>query len=495
MRNKILLNTISSMLLQFITVLVGLMIPRLILVSFGTETNGLISSITQMLSIISFLDLGIGSVVQVALYKPLSQKNYEQISLVYNAASKYFRNIAKILVIYIVVLIVYFVLFKNTEFSWIYTVSIIVAISISTFAQYYFGITNSLLLFADQKIYIPTLLNIITTILNAIGTVILILLNEPIQVVKFFTSIIFLLRPIILSIYVKKNYVIYKGKKYNNYKLPNKWSGMVQHITTMLTSSIDYIILTVFSTFSSLSIYNIYIMPLNSLRMLIESMSTTYKSYFGKLIVENNIKKLNFVFRRFELLIHYISTIIFGSVYIVLVPFVLLYTSGVNDANYQNACFSFFITTAYFLFTLRVVYTTLIFAAGHFKETQKYCIVESILNLLFSLILVKKFDIVGVAIGTCISVFYRLIVSANYVETKILIFNKGKFLKKIRLDIVCVLMVFFITRNIIICYSSVIGWVLGTFLVTIISFLITTIVYFIAYKNDILNVFIKITNK
>ncbi len=75
MQTKLLVyNSISPLFYQISSIICGFILPRLILSSYGTNINGLINSITQFLSIISFLELGIGAVVQSSLYEPLAKK-------------------------------------------------------------------------------------------------------------------------------------------------------------------------------------------------------------------------------------------------------------------------------------------------------------------------------------------------------------------------------------------------------------------------------------
>ena len=78
---KFKLNTISSLLLQFTTVVCGFILPRLILASFGSTINGLVSSISQFLSIIALLEMGVGAVMQSSLYKPLSEKDKDKTTM------------------------------------------------------------------------------------------------------------------------------------------------------------------------------------------------------------------------------------------------------------------------------------------------------------------------------------------------------------------------------------------------------------------------------
>ena len=55
-----------------------IILPRLILVAFGSDVNGLVNSIDPFLRIISLLDLGVGAVVQSSLYKPIAENDEHQ---------------------------------------------------------------------------------------------------------------------------------------------------------------------------------------------------------------------------------------------------------------------------------------------------------------------------------------------------------------------------------------------------------------------------------
>ena len=137
-KKKLYINTMTALIYQICSVVIGLILPRLILKAFGSEVNGLTNSISQMLSIITLLDLGVGAVVQAALYRPLFERDDNIISIIYSSANKFFSLIAKILVIYVGILCLFYGIFKTGTYGWMYTVSLIIAIAISYFAQYFF---------------------------------------------------------------------------------------------------------------------------------------------------------------------------------------------------------------------------------------------------------------------------------------------------------------------------------------------------------------------
>ena len=169
MRNKKLAwNTISGLLLQVTTVLCGFVLPRAILNRFGSDVNGLLNSIAQFLQMIAFLELGVGAVVQSALYRPLAEGDSAKISEVLSSGSNFFRKLGSILVVYVAALVVVFPLFVDDKFGFAYDAALILSMSVSHFAQYYFGIVDKLLLKADQKAYIINIIDTVTLIFNTI---------------------------------------------------------------------------------------------------------------------------------------------------------------------------------------------------------------------------------------------------------------------------------------------------------------------------------------
>ena len=71
LNNRALLNAVASVTLQIVTIINGLIVPRLILESFGSELNGIVLSINQFLSYISLAEGGVTGVVSASLYRAL----------------------------------------------------------------------------------------------------------------------------------------------------------------------------------------------------------------------------------------------------------------------------------------------------------------------------------------------------------------------------------------------------------------------------------------
>ena len=165
---KALKNTISSMIYQVIAIICGLILPRMILSFFGSSYNGILSSISQFLSCASLLVAGVGGVTRASLYKPLAMNDVESVSSIINATQKFMRKVALILVFGIVVFAGVYPFLVSYEFEWLFSFTLVLILGISTFMQYYFGVTYQILLQADQRLYIISIVQIFTTVSNTI---------------------------------------------------------------------------------------------------------------------------------------------------------------------------------------------------------------------------------------------------------------------------------------------------------------------------------------
>lgn len=489
MRNKRLLyNTVSSLVFQLTTIICGFILPRLILGAFGSEVNGLVNSITQFLGIISFLELGVGAVVQSALYKPLAEKRQDDVSKIIASANKFFSRLGQVLLVYVVILVALYPRFAAREFGFAYTATLIIAISISSFAQYFFGIVNRLLLTADQRGYIQYNAQTIAVIGNTVACFILIYLDCSIQVVKLTTSLIYLLQPFLVYLYVRSYYKIDKKIKYTEEPITQKWNGIAQHVAAVILDGTDTIVLTMFATLSDVSIYSVYHLVVKGVKQLFLSMTNGITALIGELWAKQELNELNKTFSWTEWTIHTGTTFIFGLTAILVVPFVKVYTAGISDANYVQPLFAVLIVAANAGHCIRLPYNIMILAAGHYKQTQNNYIVVAIINIIVSVATVKVWGLIGVAIGTLVAMAYQTVWMAVYDSKHLIKWPIKNFLKQIFVDIITVLIGFFAARMITMQEVSYFAWIILALKTTAVWSLIAIAINIIFYRSKMLRI-------
>lgn len=494
-KKKLIYNTLTALVKQCIVVICGFVLPRYMLLYYGSDINGTITSITQMLSFISLLEMGIGPVIQSNLYKPLADQDVENISRVVKASEHFFRRIAYIFIVYIIILIAVYPQFMDQNFDSKFTIGLIIILSLGTLAQYYFGVTYQILLNADQKSYVQLLVQSVTILLNTILSVILIINGASVMWVKTVTASIYIFRPIILNIYVRRHYSINKRVQYVGEPIKQKWNGFAQHIAAVVCGNTDVFILTIFSSMKNVSIYSVYFNVTNGITSTIMTAVTGLESLWGNMIANNEYKLLLETFTVVEWLVHFCVTIVFAITGIMIVPFISVYTSGINDANYIEPLFGTLLVFAYGLQCLRIPYFRMIKAAGHYKETQNGAMISMILNILISIVLVRKIGLVGTAIGTFVALAYHTVYFVFYLKKQIIHRNILYFVKLFVVDMIVI--VLSVTLTMRICMTSVtyLAWATMAVKVTFVVTAISIGINFIFYRKHIEKLFVMINSR
>lgn len=487
MRKKLLAkNTVASLLSQITALVCGFILPRLFLEYFGSEVNGLVNSITQFLGVISFLELGVGAVVQSSLYKPLAEGDKQQVSRVMVSADRFFRRLAQILLGYVLLLVTVYPLIANQSFGYLYTATLIAAISISSFSQYYFGIVNSLLLNADQRVYIQYNAQTITVVLNTVVCVFMIKLGGSVQLVKLTTSLIYLARPLALRIYVNRRYQIDWKIQYDGEPIQQKWNGVAQHIAAVVLDGTDTIVLTLLSTLSNVSIYSVYFMVIKGVKTLFLSMTNGIQSLLGELWARQELEELRKTFGWTEWCIHTGTTFVFSCTAALIVPFVRVYTAGINDANYIQPAFAILLTLANAMHCLRLPYNIMVLAAGHYKQTQKNYIVAATINIVLSVLTVKAWGLIGVAIGTFAAMAYQTVWLAIYDSKHFVSWPMKSVIKQFAVDGITAVFIVVISGILTMHSVTYLSWIMLAIVTALLAVIITAFLNFIVYKEKMM---------
>ena len=487
MRIKLLVkNTLVNFITQLVSVACGLVLPRLILVHFGSEVNGLTSSITQFLNYITLFEAGVGGVARAALYKPIANGDKNKISAIVLAIEKFFKKLAKIFIIYMIALATVFPYIIKSSYDYIYFFSLVIIIGISTFAQYYFGITYQILLQADQRRYISNYIQIITLVFNTLVATFLISVNQSIHVVKLASALIFVLRPIAFNIYVKKRYGLIKNIMPDYEAVSQRWAGLGHHIAFFLQSNTDIFILTIFTNPILVSVYSIYKYVIGSLSNLLNSFTNSLEAAFGSLLASNDSALLKKILSLSEFVTCVISTTAFTICSILIFPFILIYTNDVTDADYIQPLFAFFYILNEWTTTVRSPSNNVVLAAGHYKPTQKYAYLEVGINIIASMLLVNIWGLPGLVFATLCSTLFRSICFIQYMNKYIINVNLIKqYLRYLINFIVAAFIVFFCFAIIgIPKLSNYFEWIVCAVPCTILIGIVVLFVNCLCFKKD-----------
>lgn len=473
-KKKALINIAFSIVLEFVSILSGFVIPHILINQFGSDVNGLTNAIANFLGYISILQLGAGSVIKTALYKPLANRDSDALSVTIATSNRFFQRIGFAGIIYMMVLACIMPIYKYPDEGFLYTFSLVIVIGIGTIVQYLFGITYQMVLEADQRSYIYSVAQIITILLNTVSALVLTRAGYSIQVIKLFSSGFFVLRPVALAIYVNRKYNINRRVAPDNKLISQRWNGFAHGLAYFIHSKTDIFVLTLFSVLSDVSIYSVYAMITTGLSSFIIWIDNAVRSALGNIWANKEMDNFKKTFEAYNTLMHIIAVCCFSTAAICVSSFIDIYTKTFTDANYQQPIFAVLIIIATMFYCLRMPYNSVVFVANKFKETRRDAFAEAIINIVVSCALVRYLGLVGVAIGTIIAMIYRTIAFIGFLTKNIICISISGELKKYGTSILA----FFITTSLAKLVNAEINNYFSWFIYAACVFVITSCVVF-----------------
>lgn len=415
MKNKVtLLNMISGLILQFFTLISGFILPKIILTCFGSEVNGLVSSLNQFLSYITLVEGGITGVIVANLYKPIVEQDNNKISSVLVTADRFYKKIGVLFIAYSVILSIIYPLHFKTEFTFSYVCSLTLILSLTLLIQYMYSLTLRTLLNADKKGYVVNFTQTLIVIFNVLFALISVFIYPSIHVLKLISGSLFLLQPLIFNRYVKKNYKIDWKVEPDNSLIKSRWNGFAINLAAFIHNSTDVTVLTFLANLKTVSIYSVYSLVSSGIKQMINACLSGIAHTVGQAYAKKNWKELNQKLDIYEYIVLILVFFLFTVTALLITPFVQLYTKDIVDTDYNQPLFGFLLVLAEALYLIKLPHLNLAYSANKFKEITVPAYIEAMLNIMISVALVKWIGLIGVTIGTIVGMTYRMVFHVYY---------------------------------------------------------------------------------
>lgn len=489
---KFIYNSVSTALLQIVVMIVGFVLPRAMLKYYGSEINGLVSSITQFMTYFSLVEAGLAGAAVYSLYKPLAEKNSNKINEIVSLTKKFYYKSGLIFSVLVMLLAIFYPMFVTTNllskgeiFLLIFVIGLSVVIDFFTLSKY------RVLLTADQKVYVISIASIIYYLVNTAIIVILASMKLNIILVRLIAILAVILRSIILYLYVKKNYenINYNVKSKNKDLLNKRWDALYLQILGSIQQGAPVIILTLIKNLTTVSVYTIYNMIMSGINGVLSIFTSGLSSSFGDVIARGETETLKKVTEEFEYIYYNIITIIYTTALIMIMPFIKIYTSGISDANYYLPAVGALFVLNGLLYNLKTPQGMLVISAGMYKETRWQSTIQGLVIIILGLLLTPKFGLVGILIASILSNLYRTIDLLIFIPknlTKLPI--KITLLRQIKVFIygtIIYLLTFFIKIN----ARTYVMWAIYAVIVVIIGCVVVFVLDLIIDRKQLRNVF------
>lgn len=403
-----------------ITTVVAIIIPHLFIVNYGSEVNGLLSSIRQIYVYLALLEAGVGDASVIALYGPIGRKDHKSSNEILAATHYYYRKIGLIYAACVVAMSFLYPLLLDTTIPYHVCCLVILLQGSGSVIGYLFQGKYNMLLRVDNRNYVTTNLGTVTTVLTDVCRIALLMMGKSIVAVQATYLVFNLIRMLYIAWYIRKNYPwIDLSVKPNFQAISQRSAVLVHQISSLVFSHTDVLILTFVCGLRTVSIYSMYATLYGMVSNIISIVSNSVQSVLGQ-AYNNDRKKYLELQDTFET--YYLALVfgLFTIASIFILPFIKLYTAGA-DINYVDWKLPVLFGTYQLLNYGRVPAHNPIGFGGKFKETQWRAWLETAINLVVSFVCVFRFGIYGVLIGTIAALLYRtndIIIFANKVVLK-----------------------------------------------------------------------------
>lgn len=419
-KNKIWKNILTGFWGQLITIVLGLIIPRIMIVSYGSDTNGLISTITQIFTYMALLEAGIGQAAKNAFYKQIAEHNRNGISYVASLSRRYYRKITILYFLGVVILCIILPFLLKTEVDRVTAAIFIFLEGMSGVVSFYFIQTSTVLLTADGKGYVNNTITVINRILAYGVKMIMAYAGMNIALLQVVYFLLTVAKTVVYRMYFNKNYgwIDYNAAPVNA-KLKDRNAFIVSELAWTIFSSTDMIVLSMFVSTSMSSVYSVYNMVFSNLNVLLNTIYLSTNYVLGQTFHSDRKKYID-MHDMFNSVFFGGMTILMCIAYILIIPFIKLYTNGITDIEYVYNYLPVMFCLVQIISWSRYISGNLTALAGYAKKTSVVSVIEAAINVILSCALVPYFGIYGVLAATVIALPVKVIY-CTYLTDKVIL--------------------------------------------------------------------------
>lgn len=407
------INSAMSIVTQVLTVVLNFAVKTVFIKMLNDEYLGVNGLFTNIITMLSLADLGIGIAIPYSLYKPLAKKDEHKINVLMNFYKKVYTIIGIAVLLIGLSLTPFLGLIIKDIPKNVPHLSLIYILFVIHSASSYFFVYKKFLIDSDQKGYITS--RIIFTFSTLLSIIQIILLITTKNYILFLLSSIILV--IIQNIYISskanKLYPFIKNKTDEKLEKEdmegikkNVSSLFIYKVGTVIMNGTDNIIISKFIGLIIVGFYSNYVLIINSITTVLNQIFNAITSSIGNLVVTTNKKRSKEVYDNLNFANFWLYAL-FGVCIIVLInPFINIW---IGKKYVMGFSIVFLLVLNFYVLGMQSVTNSFRNAYGLFWIAKYRPIIMVIINIVISVVLVQFIGIEGVLIGTLIS---RLVTTA-----------------------------------------------------------------------------------
>lgn len=415
-------NIYSGIFKQIITILLNFLNRTVFIHILGVTYLGVNGLFTNILSILSLAELGIGEAITFNLYKPIANDDKEKICKLMKFYKKIYRIIG-LVIFFMGAMLIPFIPYMISGGNDIKNIRIIYLLFLLQTSLSYFYIYRRTFIIANQKNYIVSKINSTFIVMNNAFQIIILLLFKDFILVLIIKVVFTVVENWYISRECIKLYPFLKENSNTDLdkgmlkKIYNQTYAMLLYkISGTVVNASDNIILSIMIGITQVGIYSNYIMVIGAIATMLQIIFTSLTASVGNLNTESDIEKRYFIFK----VINFTNFFLYGYCSIVLLiiinPFIEIWIG-------KEYLFNIIIVLVIILnfYINGMCYAPYLFrqTMGIFTYGKMRPVLTAILNILFSLVLGHYMGIFGILLGTVAAKILTTIPYDPYIVCKI----------------------------------------------------------------------------
>lgn len=367
---------------QIIVILLGLLAPRFIIATYGSEVNGLSSTINQVMHILLMLQAGASTAAVFSLYKPVAENDYEKIGEQVSAIHEFFKKTAILFSAILLVAAIVFTWYMQKQST------LVPFVILSAFLL--LGLRNAMdLLFTSRYraifgAYQQKHIISIAMLLEQGFYYAMIFVTIALRLHFLYMYVWFVvgcgLKVFYLQILYQKKYGATIPKKSKTKAIiPGRKYAFANEVAHSVMASSATILISILYGFGIASVFTVYNLVIYALGVISSSIYNSFAPSFGNLVAGGDQQRINRVHRLFTYLLYAVCTVLFMTTMYTIIPFVRVYTKGIADVQYINNTLSFLIVFNAIVSIFRVPLNVAVATYGRFKETWQQPVVTMVI--------------------------------------------------------------------------------------------------------------------
>ena len=405
-------NILGGVINRIVMLLLPFIVRTAIIKTFGAEYLGLNSLYSAILNVLSLAELGFGSAMVFSMYKPIAENNVDEVSALLNLYRKIYRIIGSIILIVGLSLLPFLDrLIKGTPPDGVNIYVLYVIFLSGTVLSYFLYAYKSSVLTAAQHGYVMTNISSALSIVQEVIKLIVIIVFKDFYIYCLVALPFTVIYNLIVNYVVNRDYPQYKCygslDKETLTDIKKRVTGLFMYkICYVFRDMFGSIVVSAFIGLVVLGKYNNYMYIYTSIAAFLNLLRTSMQASIGNSIAVESESKNHADFRKFHCIYIFLATWCSICMLALYHPFITVWIG--KDFLLSNAlmiclCVQFFWgNNCDMCMTYR-------HAAGLWWQDRYRPIVESVVNVILCLVLVKPFGVLGVVLS---SLFCKVVINS-----------------------------------------------------------------------------------